>query len=175
MYYNQTQYALNLKEKTAIVYEDVFGEKIRITADMMGEDTFAYWKAWMDASLHEETLETHLYYDHTISMEDPSLAGVSLPDQETLLIEAEERQERENLKQQVAIAFFTCLTDTQQARLWLYAVEGMTLCQIAEMEGISHQKVSTSISKARKNILNFLEKGGCKTAVFPAYSEGTIN
>ena len=83
-----------------------------------------------------------------------------------MLIEAEERQERENLKQQVAIAFFTCLTDTQQARLWLYAVEGMTLCQIAEMEGISHQKVSTSISKARKNILNFLEKGGVQNRGF---------
>ena len=175
MFYNQTQYALNLKEKAAIVYEDVFGEKIRITADMMGEETFAYWKIWMDKSLHEEACETHLYYDHTISMEDPSLIGVSLPDQETLRIEAEERQEREILKQQVALAFFTCLTDIQQARLWLYAVEGMTLCQIADIEGISHQKVHTSISKARKNIMNFLEKGGCKTAVFAAYSEGVIN
>ena len=175
MYYNQRQYALNLKEKTAIVYEDVFGNKTLITAEMIGEDEFAYWKPWMDDSLHIEECENHIYYNHTISMEDPSLIGLSVPDQETALIEAEERQEREVLKQQIAIAFFTCLTDIQQARFWLYAVEGMTLCQIADIEGISHQKVHTSISKARKNILNFLEKRGCKTAVFAAYSEGTIN
>lgn len=103
MFYNQTQYALNLKEKTAIVYEDVFGERIRITADMVGENDFAHWKDWMDESLHEEAREMHLYYDHTISMEDPSLIGVAIPDQEILLIEAEEQQEREALKQQVAI------------------------------------------------------------------------
>lgn len=174
MFYNQTQYALNLKEKTAIVYEDVFGEKIRITADMLGEEAFAYWKAWMDDSLHEEALETHLYYDHTISMEDPSLVGVSLPDQETLLVEAEELREREALKQQVSIAFFTCLTDIQQERMWLYAIEGKNTCQIAEIENVAQKNVYMSIVKARKNILTFLEKGGYKMPVFAAYSEGPI-
>ena len=174
MFYNQTQYAINLKETDAIVYEDVFGERIRITADIIGEEAFAYWKNWMDESLHEEALETHLYYDHTISMEDPSLIGVSLPDHETLMIEAEERQNREKLKQQVATAFFTCLTDIQQARMWLYAVEGYNTCQIAEMEKVSQKNVYISIMKARKNILKFLEKGGYKTAVFAAYSEGAI-
>ena len=174
MFYNQTQYAINLKEKDAIVYEDVFGERIRITADIIGEEAFAYWKNWMDESLHEDALETHLYYDHTISMEDPSLIGVSLPDHETLMIEAEERQNREKLKQQVAIAFFTCLTDIQQARMWLYAIEGLTTREIASLEKVSQKNVVISITKARKNILSFLEKGGYQNPYFAAYSEGAI-
>jgi DNA-directed RNA polymerase specialized sigma24 family protein len=107
-------------------------------------------------------------------MEDPSLIGVSLPDQETLLIEAEERDEREKLKQQIAIAFFTCLTDIQQARMWLYAIEGLTTREIASLEKVSQKNVVISITKARKNILSFLEKGGYQNPYFAAYSEGAI-
>ena len=175
MYYNQTPHALNLKAQDAIVFVDAFGEKIQVTAEMLGTDEFEYWKTWFDNDLHEEAKEEHIYKDHTVSIEELSASGYTVPDCETLMIEAEERKEREELKEQLGIAFFTCLSDIQQARMWLYAIKGYNTCQIAAMERIAQKNVYTSIMKARKNILNFLKKGGYKTAVFAAYSEGVIN
>ena len=175
MFDTNTQYALNKRNANAIVYVDAFGEKTEISPEALGEDEFARWKALMDAELHEEEKEDHIYHDHTISFGDLSPAGYTVPDHATVMMEAEERREREEIKEQLGVAFFTCLSDIQQARMWLYAVEGFNTCQIASMEQVSQKNVYISIMKARKNILKFLEKGGYKTAVFAAYSEGIIN
>ncbi len=175
MFDTNTQYALNKRNANAIVYVDAFGEKTEISPKALGEDEFARWKALMDAELHEEEKEDHIYHDHTISFGDISLAGYTVPDYETILIEAEERREREEIKAQLGVAFFTCLSDIQQARLWLYAIEGMTTYQISDIEGATRQAVCASLIKARKNILNFFGKGGCQNGIFAAYSEGVIN
>jgi predicted DNA-binding protein YlxM (UPF0122 family) len=175
MFDTNTQYALNKRNANAIVYIDAFGDKTEISPKSLGEDEFARWKALMDAELHEEEKGDHLYHDHTISFGDISLAGYTVPDYETILIEAEERREREELKAQLGVAFFTCLSDIQQARLWLYAIEGFNTCQIAEIEGAAQQSVYESLERAQKNILKFLQKGPCKMSIFAAYSEGAIN
>ena len=175
MFDTNTQYALNKRNANAIVYVDAFGEKTEISPEALGEEEFDRWKALMDAELHEEEKEDHIYHDHTISFGDISLAGYTVPDYETILIEAEERREREEIKAQLGVAFFTCLSDIQQARLWLYAIEGMTTYQISDIEGATRQAVCASLIKARKNILNFFEKGGCQNGIFAAYSEGVIN
>ena len=175
MFDTNTQYALNKRNPKAIVYIDAFGKKTELSADVLGKEDFSKWKAIMDESLHKQELEDHIYHDHTISFGDISLAEYAVPDYETILIEAEEHREREELKAQLGVAFFTCLSDIQQARLWLYAIEGMTTYQISDIEGSTRQAVCASLNKARKNILNFFEKGGCQNSVFAAYSEGVIN
>lgn len=175
MFDTNTQYALNKRNANAIMYVDVFGEKTEISPETLGEEEFARWKALMDAELHEEEKEDHLYHDHTISFGDLALAGYTVPDHATVMMEAEEHREREELKDQLGIAFFTCLSDIQQARMWLYAIEGMTTYQISEIEGATRQAVCASLIKARKNILNFFKKGGCQNAIFAAYSEGIIS
>ena len=175
MFDTNTQYALNKRNVNAIVYVDAFGEQTEISPEVLGEEEFAKWKVLMDAELHEEEKEDHIYHNHTISFSDLSLAGYTIPDHATVMMEAEEHREREVLKDQLGVAFFTCLSDIQQARMWLYAIEGFNTCQIASMEQVSQKNVYISIMKARKNILKFLEKGGYKTVVFPAYSEGVIN
>ena len=175
MFDTNTQYALNKRNANAIVYIDAFGEKAEISSEALGEEEFARWKALMDAELHEEEKEDHIYHDHTISFGDLSLAGYTVPDHETVMIEAEERREREELKEQLGIAFFTCLSDIQQARMWLHAIEGFTTREIAALEYVSQKNIVTSIAKARKNILTFLVKGGYQNPIFAAYSEGTIN
>ena len=48
MHYNETPHALNLKEKDAIVYVDVFGEIIQVTAESLGREEFKKWKEWSD-------------------------------------------------------------------------------------------------------------------------------
>ena len=174
MHYNQTPHAVNIKERDAIVYVDAFGETIQITAESIGQDSFKKWKEWSDEYFYREAKEEHLYRDHTVSLESLAPSEYAVPDCETLLFEAEERRERAELRSQVGIAFFTCLTDTQQERMWLYAIEGHTTREIAEKEGAKHQSVCESVGRGRKNILKFLEKGPCQNAVFAAYSEGAI-
>lgn len=174
MYYNQTPHALNLKEQEAIIYVDAFGETIKITAENLGREEFAEWKEWSDHDFHVEAMRDHVYKNHNVSLEQIA-SRFSVPDRETLMIEAEERRERAELRKQVGIAFFTCLTDIQQDRMWMYAIDGLNTCQIAEKEGAAQQSVYESLERARKNILIFLQKGPCKTAIFPAYSEGVIN
>ena len=174
MYYNQTPHALNLKEQEAIVYVDAFGETIKITAESLGHKKFAEWKEWSDHDFHLEAMRDHVYKNHNVSLEQIA-SRFAVPDREAMMIEMEERRERAELRKQVGIAFFTCLTDIQQERMWLYAIEGMNTCQIAEQENVAQKNVYMSILKARKNILAFLEKGGYKMPVLPAYSEGVIN
>ena len=174
MYYNQTQYALSRRDPDAIVYPDAFGQLTRITADMIDNDEFEIWKDLLDCDFHWDDCRSHVYYNHNISMEDPTLIGLPSRGPEAMHIAAEERAERETLKQQIAIAFFTCLTETQQARLWLHAVEGYTTREIATFENVSQKNIVVSLSKARKNISDFLQNGGYQNPLFAAYSEGTI-
>ena len=175
MFDANTQYALNKRNANAIVYVDAFGEKTEISPEALGEEEFTRWKALIDAELHEQEKEDHIYHDHTISFGDLALTGYTIPDHATVMMEAEERREREELKEQLGLAFFTCLSDIQQARMWLYAIEGFNTCQIAELEGAAQQSVYESLERARKNILKFLQKGPCKMSIFAAYSEGVIN
>lgn len=175
MFDTNTQYALNKRNANAIVYVDAFGEKTEISPEALGEDEFARWKALIDAELHDEEKEDHIYHNHTISFSDLALAGYTVPDHATVMMEAEEYRERNEFKELLGIAFFTCLSEVQQERMWLYAIDGFNTCQIAEMEGAAQQSVYESLERARKNILKFLQKGPCKTAIFPAYSEGVIN
>lgn len=175
MFDTNTQYALNKRNANAIVYVDAFGEKTEISPAALGEAEFARWKALIDAELHAEEKEDHIYHNHTISFSDLALAGYTVPDHATVMMEAEEHRERNEFKELLGIAFFTCLSEVQQERMWLYAIDGFNTCQIAEMEGAAQQSVYESLERARKNILKFLQKGPCKTAIFPAYSEGVIN
>jgi len=174
LYYNQTQYALSRRDPDAIVYPDAFGQLTRITADMIDNDEFEIWKDLLDCDFHWDDCRSHTYYDHNVSMDDLSLTGLPSRGPEAMHIAAEERAERETLKQEISTAFFSCLTDTQQERLWLYMIDGLNTCQIAEVEGATQQSVFESLERGRKNILKFLQKGPCKMPVFAAYSEGTF-
>ena len=175
MFDTNTQYALNKRNTKAIVYVDAFGKQIEVTSDGLDDEEFSIWKELLDEDSHNIEKDDHLYHDHTISFSDLSLAGCTVPDYETVIIEAEERCEREWLKSQLGFAFFECLSENQQERMWLYAIEGFNTCQIAELEGAAQQSVYESLERARKNILKFLQKGPCKMPVLAAYSEGTIN
>lgn len=84
---------------------DAYGKKVRITAEDLGEEEFAKWKAWMDADLHEEAKREHIYKNHNVSIEVLPLSRFAVMDRETQMIEEEEREERRKLKEQVTKAF----------------------------------------------------------------------
>jgi len=53
------------------------------------------------------------------------------------------------------------LTDVQRRRL-LLCIKGLTVREIARLEGVGVNAVGKSISAARKNFINFFEKGCTK-------------
>ncbi len=64
----KTEYALNKKEPMAIVYQDAYGNLIRLTeADFESKEEFQYWKTLLDDSSHEEEKAEHVHWNHTIS------------------------------------------------------------------------------------------------------------
>ena len=58
MFQTKTQFALNKKDKDAIVFYDADTKPIRLTVnDFASEEEFARWKAWYLEDLRKEELE----------------------------------------------------------------------------------------------------------------------
>mgnify|MGYP004525003107 FL=1 len=149
MFNYKTEYALNKKDPLAIVYQDAYGNLIRLTeADFESKEEFLYWKTLLDDSSHEEEKAEHIHWNHTISSTGfeeylemiPSPDGLEL-EQDTVLVQIK-----------------GILTQTQFRRLWMYAVDGQTLAHIAKHEGAAILSVYESIEGAKKKILIFFAK-----------------
>lgn len=173
-----TLHSLNKNDPLALVYFDAFGNVIRLTEkDFASRKEFRKWKNWMNMKCHSEEKRELRYRKRItlISFDDASIAEHAIPDHATLMLEIEERKARNELKDQMRIGFYTCLTEGQQHRLWENAVEGVSTWKIAEKECATHQSVCESIERAKKNILKFLRKSPCQSVILATYSEGVIN
>lgn len=129
-----------------IKYESVTGE---ITEVEVSEEIGA---VIIDSRRKEENLARkeryHCYSLEAIDYEGKEYASQSITD-DFIEVEASKKRVAEMLEQ---------LTETQRRRL-LLLVDGMSCREIARLEGVSHTQVNNSISKARKNIQKFLQKG----------------
>ena len=68
MFNYKTEYALNKIEPLAIVYQDAYGNIIRLTeADFESKEEFQHWKTLLDNISHEEEKAEHVHWNHTIS------------------------------------------------------------------------------------------------------------
>ena len=54
------------------------------------------------------------------------------------------------------------MTVVQRRRYLLYHVDGLSLRQIAESEGVQHSKIQNSINEAEKKIKKFLASAAVK-------------
>jgi DNA-directed RNA polymerase specialized sigma subunit len=159
MFNRKSDYALNKKDASAIVYIDSNGNIIRLTCeDFTSEDEFEKWKAWSDESYHTIEKCDHVHSNHTISIEGVTEGSVIAPAVETTLVLEQERQEREHLRVEQMAQIKAHLSETQFRRLWLYCVEGKNTHEIARLEQTSHQAISKSISGAIKKVFRFLGK-----------------
>ena len=74
MFDRMSEYALNKKDKEAIIYLDAFGNITRLTVeDFSGAEEFQKWKEWLDMKNHLDEKEEHIHSNHTIS--NPWLRG----------------------------------------------------------------------------------------------------
>ena len=129
-----------------IKYESVMGE---ITVVEVSEEIGA---VIIDSRRKEENLARkeryHCYSLDAIDYEGKEYASPHMTD-DFIEIEASENRVASMLEQ---------LTEIQRRRLLLF-MDGMSCREIARLEGVSHTQVINSISKARKNIQKFLQKG----------------
>ena len=164
MFNNKSIYALNKKDRGAIVYIDAEGEIQRLTReDFSSEDSFRRWKEWSDEDYHTSEKAGHVYANHTISLTGLSEEVAAVPSPEERFVGVHEREEQERRFRLLREALDTCLTPIQRRRLWLYSVEGVTVRQIAKGESVRFQNVAKSIAAAKKKVKTFFEKQGDKT------------
>lgn len=158
MFDPKSDYALNKMSPDAIVYMDAAGEVTRLTqADFSSLEEFLRWKAWSDENYHDTEKATHVFYNHTRSLHGLSEKAIAVQSPEDAMMEAEDQQERRDLRRMLMKGLDSCLTPIQRRRLWLYCVDGLTVRQIAEIEKASFQSVDKTVIAAKRKMKNFLE------------------
>ena len=163
MYNRNTDHARNKRDADAIVYQDAGGNTIRLTReDFASEEEFLLWKAWSDADYHRTEKNDHLHANHTVSFEDLLDRLSTLPSMDSKLGDTYDRQEQKRLHTEAMELLKSCLSEIQFRRLWMHHVEGRTVREIAQKEGVGYQRVHKSIQAAEKKIFKILKKQGDK-------------
>lgn len=155
----KSNYALNKKNKKAIVYMDAYGKITKLTADdFVSVKEFRNWKNWSDMKYHTADNKDHLYQRHTYTLEYCEDSISSDPGMEERMEEEETRKEQIQYALEQAAWIREILSETQFRRLWMRYVDGLKLREIAEIEGVSRPCVSDSILLAKKKIIHFLKE-----------------
>ena len=95
-----------------------------------------------------------MYSNHTISFGNLSAFAEVVPGPELVLQQKEEVQDLKYKSNGVIYRTWTRLTDAQFRRLWMYAVEGKSMDEIAVEEGVSGPAILKSIQAALKKVNN---------------------
>jgi len=155
MFDKHSDFALNKLDPDAIVCKSATGVHIRLTReDFSSEEEFLYWKKKSDSDYKDIETAGRGYYDNCIPLaEGLRTAAASAEDAFFApILKAERKEQRIALIRQ----FKRVLTKKQYRRLWLYFVECLSMEQIAQQEGGTHQTVSECIAAAKDKIVNNL-------------------
>ena len=146
-------YTLNKKNPDGIVYPSATGKPIVITRDdFPSEEEFLAFKKWSDENFHEEEKLDHREANHILSADTLSEAALSVPATDVIMERQHERTEKRRMASDMVVKLKDKLTEIQFRRLWMYEVDGLTLDEIGEIEGVDHQRISKSILAAKKKI-----------------------
>ena len=157
MFDPKSDYAMNKKDPSAIVYIDASGTLIRLTqADFSGPDEFHRWKAWSDKSYRQIENAGIAFYKHTLSLHGLSETTIAVQSPEDTLIDTLEQQQREKMRRLLIDGLDNCLTSIQRRRLWLSCVYGLTVRQISQIENVTFKNVAKSIVAAKKKLEKLL-------------------
>ena len=79
MFDPKSDYALNKKDPSAIVYIDASGTLTRLTpADFSGPEEFQRWKAWSDESYRQIENAGIAFHKHTLSLHGLSETAIAV-------------------------------------------------------------------------------------------------
>ena len=153
MFNKNSLYALNKKDPDAIVYPTADGKTVRITReDFPSEEEFLAFKKWSDENFHKEDNRDVTEDRYRVSIDSLSESALAVPSDDVIMERRQLRAERRKAATEMVIKLNDKLTDIQFRRLWMYHVDGLTIDEIGEIEGISHQNVSKSILAAERKI-----------------------
>ena len=159
MFDTKNDYSLNKSDPDAIVYRNADGVHIRLVReDFDSEEEFQKWKEWSDQDYHDTEKSGHVFSNHTLSLNSLSEKPIAVQSPEDVMIEAFDQQERQKLRRLLMEGFDSCLTQSQRHRLWLYCVEGLTVRQIAGVEGVQHPSIIECLAAAKRNLRDSLKK-----------------
>ncbi len=149
MYNKKSDYALNKKNKEAIVSRNAAGEYIKLTKEeFASEEEFAHWKEWSDDEYRQEYNAEQSYKRLKNKLQKQAEEAFYSQSVEQFLLNNLADEERKALVNKIK----SVLTETQFRRLWLYYVERKTEQQIADIEKVGQRRVSISINVAKKKI-----------------------
>ena len=155
MFNKQTFYSINKADPDAIVYIDSEGHILRLTCeDFSSPEEFRSWKKWSDEQYHQVENADHIYSNHTSSFGNLAAFAEVVPGPELMLEQKEVAQDLKHKSNGVIYRTWTRLTDAQFRRLWMYAVEGKSMDEIAVEEGVSGPAILKSIQAALKKVNN---------------------
>ena len=153
MFKKDSLYSINKKNPDAIVYKFANGEQVFVTrADFATEEAFLAFKSWSDEDLHIEDKRDVLAGIRQVSISDVSESAYSVPAVDAVVEHQNQRTEQRRQASEMVIKLKDKLTEIQFRRLWMYHVDGLTLDEIEEIEGVDHQRISKSIHAAKKKI-----------------------
>ena len=156
MFNRRSSYALNKKDPDAIVYMDANEVIIRLTReDFASEEEFLKWKALSDEDYHASEKEAHVYANHTLALDELSEEAASIPAIDVVMERQHDKAERRRVASAMVSQIRDKLTETQFRRLWMYYIDRMTVDEIGEKEGVSHQAISLSITTAIRKIKKY--------------------
>ena len=129
---------------------------IRLTReDFASEEEFLKWKSCSDENYHTEDNQDVVEGKHNTSIDDLSEAALSIPAIDVVMERQHEKSERRRVASAMVSQIRDKLTETQFRRLWMYYVGRMTVDEIGEKEGVSHQAASLSITTAIRKIKKY--------------------
>lgn len=153
MYNKKSDYALNKKNKDAIVSRNAAGKYIKLTKEeFASEEEFKKWKEWSDDEYRQEYNAEQSYKRLKNKLQKQAENKAAYLSVEQLLLNDLVDEERKALVNKIK----SVLTETQFRRLWLYYVERKTEQQIADIEKVGQPRIVKSISSAKKRVQKYL-------------------
>ena len=158
--YNKSLYALN-KKSEGIVYKNSDGSILEVTFEKISEsnpdftaEDFEKIKELSDELYHQEAKNDYKYHYHINGTYDnvENSAWLATGSFEDELEKEEDKSYVESLQK----AIDTLLTPIQKKRLYMNCFRGLSVREIAKIEGSHHASVHESIMSAKKKLKKIL-------------------
>lgn len=160
--YKKSNYAIN-KVRKGIVYRNADNSILEITFEKIAEENpnftvedFEKLKHLSDELYHEEAKNDWKFHHHITSDLNDNLSSNWI----SFLVSDEESMNRSNenlFYEKLKEVIDTILTPTQNRRFKMFAFEGLTYREIAQMENVNIRAVWESVELSKKKIQKFIK------------------
>lgn len=154
MKFQLSDYAKNLKNKSAIICPDCCGPSVLLTMQsFQSEQDFVFWKSVSDEDYRNRERGARREKAHTVSLGDVAEINAAALSAEEAILLHDERAEEKLLLQRILSRLQSILSDIQLRRLRLHVINGIPVKEIAAAEHVTPSAVSKSLKQAKRRII----------------------